>query len=529
MKKILNKYKFVVFGLMFTILFSIAKPANAIWILLDYDEPYQVVNSAITVDLSGTTPITQPNSTTTLSWVTTGSPDSCDATTNGMWTGAKSPNTGNEAINDLYSIGIYTYEIICHKAGFADASDQVQIEVLAANGVTANLTSDVYTLPYGGGSANLTWSSTGATSCNSSDFSTGGATFGTDNVSLTTTTTYTVVCDDGTNSAQAQVTITVLPQQSGMTVLLSANPRSMTLPDDQTTLSWVTTGSPDSCVASNGWSGNKSTLGGSEIMSGLSAGTHVYTITCTKAGYPNDVSQVNVSVLPAGPKVPTATLYANPSVLSYGGGSSTLTWSSTGADFCTGTGFDTQNSTNGSVDVSLSSTTTYSVRCDGFGTYATANSTVVVLDETIVNGRCSATHFGCVAGTYPGGGTGGSSGPWSWSCQGSGGGSTAACFEAVGGGDPQCSDGIDNDGDSLIDIADPGCHTDGNAANDSSYDSNDNDETDVIIGLPQCSDLIDNDGDGKIDFGNKPTNDPGCTSDLDNSESNNPKPKQIEV
>ena len=67
MKKILNKYKFVLFGLMFVLLFSVSKPVNATWLLIDYDEPYQVVNSAITVDLSGTTPITQPNSTTTLS------------------------------------------------------------------------------------------------------------------------------------------------------------------------------------------------------------------------------------------------------------------------------------------------------------------------------------------------------------------------------------------------------------------------------------------------------------------------------
>ncbi|MDE2030786.1 MAG: carboxypeptidase regulatory-like domain-containing protein [Patescibacteria group bacterium] len=35
---------------------------------------------------------------------------------------------------------------------------------------------------------------------------------------------------------------------------------------------------------------------------------------------------------------------------------------------------------------------------------------------------------------------------------------------------PQCSDGIDNDNDGLIDSADPGCHTDLNANNSSSYD-----------------------------------------------------------
>lgn len=50
---------------------------------------------------------------------------------------------------------------------------------------------------------------------------------------------------------------------------------------------------------------------------------------------------------------------------------------------------------------------------------------------------------------------------------------------------PQCSDGVDNDGDALIDKADPGCHTDGDAQNDASYDANDDDETNatpVVLG-----------------------------------------------
>jgi hypothetical protein len=45
---------------------------------------------------------------------------------------------------------------------------------------------------------------------------------------------------------------------------------------------------------------------------------------------------------------------------------------------------------------------------------------------------------------------------------------------------PQCSDGIDNDGDGRIDIADPECHTDGNADNPASYDPNDNSEAGLL-------------------------------------------------
>jgi hypothetical protein len=54
-----------------------------------------------------------------------------------------------------------------------------------------------------------------------------------------------------------------------------------------------------------------------------------------------------------------------------------------------------------------------------------------------------------------------------------------------GGGEPACSDGIDNDGDLLVDLADPGCI---DSFDDSEPDSN----------LP-CGDGLDNDADGKRD------------------------------
>lgn len=556
MKKILNNYRFIFTGLLVMACLLVARNASATWTIVQHTENYQVISGdPITVTLTGTTPITLPNHTTTLTWTTTNSPDSCDATVNGLWAGAKSPSGGSEQVSDLYSVGIYTYEIICHKAGFADASSQTQVEVLPANGVTATLTSNTYTLPYGGGSATLTWGSTGATACNSGDFTTGGATSGNDTVNLTTTTTYTVICDDGMgNSAQAQVTILVLPQQQGgITVALSANPLSMNLPNDSTTLTWVTTGTPDSCVASNGWSGNKNINGGTENMNGLSLGTHIYTITCMKSGYSPATSQATVTVFPkdctgfaggkdagagdagappvsgadsgAGSTCFTASLFANPSVLPYGGGNSTLTWNSLpGGVSCDSPDFTTNNTPNGSTNVNVSNTTTYHLTCqDSGGNVASAQATITVLENEVVNGMCLPSHWLCSSPIPSIHRTGGITGPWTWDCPGSNGGTTASCSESAS--THQCSDGADNDADSLIDIADPGCHTDGNASNDFTYNPNDDSEADI---LPQCSDLIDNDGDGKIDFGGK-NGDPGCSSALDNSESNNPKPKQIEI
>lgn len=56
-----------------------------------------------------------------------------------------------------------------------------------------------------------------------------------------------------------------------------------------------------------------------------------------------------------------------------------------------------------------------------------------------------------------------------------------SCGGGGGGPVPQCSDTADNDGDGLIDKADPGCHSDGDATNDASYEPADDDETDAAV------------------------------------------------
>lgn len=64
-----------------------------------------------------------------------------------------------------------------------------------------------------------------------------------------------------------------------------------------------------------------------------------------------------------------------------------------------------------------------------------------------------------------------------------------------------CRDGVDNDGDGLVDLNDPGCS-----------DSRDVSELNSAI---ECDDGIDNDGDGLVDSA-----DGGCSGATDNDESN---------
>jgi hypothetical protein len=66
----------------------------------------------------------------------------------------------------------------------------------------------------------------------------------------------------------------------------------------------------------------------------------------------------------------------------------------------------------------------------------------------------------------------------------------------------ECNDGVDNDGDGLVDLADPGCSS-----------STDDDESD---GTSQCQDNIDNDGDGAVDY----PDDFSCSSPQDDDETN---------
>lgn len=104
--------------------------------------------------------------------------------------------------------------------------------------------------------------------------------------------------------------------------------------------------------------------------------------------------------------------------------------------------------------------------------------------------------------------------------------------ESGGGDNPQCSDGVDNidPEDTLADTLDPGCHSDGNPSNTGSYIPSDNDETDESGGTGgggggsrsrrECSDRRDNDNDNLVDSA-----DPGCHSDgnADNEDSYMPR------
>lgn len=92
-----------------------------------------------------------------------------------------------------------------------------------------------------------------------------------------------------------------------------------------------------------------------------------------------------------------------------------------------------------------------------------------------------------------------------------------------GPGETECSDGVDNDGDGRIDLDDPDCDSPqddseagpGRPREERPDRGDDTEDRRDGAGRPECSDGIDNDGDGEIDF----PNDPQCDSPDDDSES----------
>jgi hypothetical protein len=228
------------------------------------------------------------------------------------------------------------------------------------------------------------------------------------------------------------------------TIKVKATPMSITV-GGTSTISWTSTNTT-SCDAGIGTSTDPN---GSFITEALSE-SRSYTITC-KGDKGEVSSDAFVNVLDFY-KFPAVTVTATPPSID-SGGSSRISWTSTNTTSCNaGTGNGTGISGSFSTG-SLTKTTSYTVTCIGPNGQRGGNTSVSL------NGA-----------------------------------------PADGNGKPQCSDGIDNNGNRLIDINEPNCHLGGDLNKEymSLHDSEDTPPT-------ECSDGIDNNGNGLID-----RDDPNC-------------------
>lgn len=165
--------------------------------------------------------------------------------------------------------------------------------------------------------------------------------------------------------------------QNRPTVTLTADNTNVTY-NDSTYLRWNSEYAT-SCIGSggtSGWSSSKN-LDGSFYTGNLTS-SKTYTITCSNsAGSANDSVTVYVDRI----LQPTVNLTATPSSIQKGG-SSILSWTSTNTSSCSAS-WTTSHSTSGYKTVYPTSTTTYSITCEGIGGNASDIAVVSVTNPPL--------------------------------------------------------------------------------------------------------------------------------------------------
>jgi len=169
-----------------------------------------------------------------------------------------------------------TYSITCTD-GIQTVSSSATVTVNSpVVAPTATLSASPTSIVVGASSV-ITWSSTNATSCTGTNFSTASAITGSVTVTPSQTTSYLVSCTGAGGSASASQTVTVTAIASP-TVSLSATPTSLNS-GSSATLTWSSTNAV-SCVGDGFESGGNTS--GSVSTGALSASTN-YSMTCTGA------------------------------------------------------------------------------------------------------------------------------------------------------------------------------------------------------------------------------------------------------
>ena len=264
------------------------------------------------------------------------------------------------------------------------------------------------------------------------------------------------------NNCGPWTTITVSDEAvaSEIGVNLSANKTALTLPDNSVRLSWTTSGSPDSCSASNSpqglWNGTKNAQGGTENVFGMDSGTYTFAISCKKGTPPNVLtadSTVVVSVY-RNPNDIDVTLTSDKTTINPGE-KVILDWVTAGnPDTCIassipGTTWDGSKTTaSGTEEVGgFDAEGIYALKIVCQKGTATKTSTVAVSVGSARDVLCSPFHFGCLAGALvTNSGSGGSASGWAWQCQSTNGSSKINCTESA----TECANGASNPPDCTV-------------------------------------------------------------------------------
>ena len=320
------------------------------------------VDPDVVVNITATPSTIVSGNATALNWTST---NATSCTLNG---GAVALN-GGASVSPVVTT---TYTLTCSNAGGSASQSTI---VTVDQTVLASINAAPSTIA-SGASATLTWTSTNATTCTINGVDDGLN--GSISVMPVVTTTYTLSCSNTGSTASQSTTVTVNP---GVVVNISATPSTI-ISGSAASLTW-TSSNATSCVLNGGGVG----LNGGLNVSPTS--TTTYTLTCSNAG--GSASQSTIVTVDA---PVTDSINANPALIA-SGQSSTLTWNSANAVSCTLNGASV--ATSGSLSVSPTSTTTYTLTCMDISRGTTSSqATVTVYSGIWTAGSCSAT---CGGGT----------------------------------------------------------------------------------------------------------------------------------
>jgi plastocyanin len=292
-----------------------------------------------------------PGGTITFVWNTSNT-TSCTAsggTGNDGWSGNQPLNTTGTAIGPINSTGTFTYTLSC--TGGGGTSTQSIIILISSNPVPPPIAVDLTINPStitAGQSAQLSWTSTNASSCVASGSwagqqPTNGSAVSTGTLAVPGQYSYTLICSGPGGSASSTANLTVNPTTATVNTF-AANPTIVQV-GQSTTLSWATSGAT-SCTAtggtgSDGWNGTTqpTSSSGLSIGSFTTAGVYIYTLTCTGPGGPSAPNSVSVTVTQgSSPPLPAITAFVAAPTTVLVGQSTTFTWATVNTDSCTATG-----------------------------------------------------------------------------------------------------------------------------------------------------------------------------------------------
>lgn len=290
----------------------------------------------------------------------------------------------------LLVLACATFAIAGNVVDYTYDADGNITDALTTTATSVNITASPTSIEPGG-TVTLSWTSLNADSCTIEPDIGSVPVSGSRSVSPSATTTYTITATRGSETDTSSVTITVTANPPP-TVTITANPASIQ-EGQSATLSW-TSSNATSCSIDQGIGGVE--LNGTRSVS--PAVTTTYTITATGAGGTTTAyTTITVTAAPPGP-TPTVTINSNPQSISYGG-SSTLSWSSTNADWCEIQPGIGEVNLSGSMPVSPLVTTTYAITAHGQGGTATSTVTVTVAAPPAPTVQISANPTTIVVGS----------------------------------------------------------------------------------------------------------------------------------